>query len=99
MYGFPGVSFVVGPSGQQVNDPATRTSAQPGVITLAPQANASATLRLASPDNYGPECQKGQVGGFRVYPPDETAAVFVPDPRTACSGKGIGVPEIAPVQR
>jgi hypothetical protein len=37
------------------------------------------------------------VRGFRIYPPDETAAVFLPDQTQACSVPGIGVPDIQPV--
>jgi hypothetical protein len=100
MYGYPGVSFVTAENGQQVNDPAQRDSSggAPTLVTLAPTASAHASLRLAQPGNFGPACQPVNVAGFRVYPPDETAALFASSPQQACSAKGIAVPTLRPVQ-
>jgi hypothetical protein len=100
MYGYPGVSFVTGVSGQQVNDPAQRDAGGggPSLVTLPPNAAAHAPLRLTQPGNYGPPCQPVDVAGFRVYPPDETTALFAASPQQACSAKGLAVPTIRPVQ-
>jgi hypothetical protein len=98
MYGFPGVSFVTGDSGQQVGSPAKRTGTTPKTVTLAPGRSAHANLRTVQVGNFdAAQCKPVTVRGFRVYPPDETAAVFLPDQTQACSAPGIGVPDIQPV--
>jgi hypothetical protein len=97
LYGYPGVSWVTGPSGQQVNDPTERAGATPARVVLAPGGVAHAQVRHANPEMYGPDCHPVQVAGFRVYPPDETAAVFVPWASQACSAKGVNLGEVWPI--
>ena len=99
IYGYPGVSFVTGESGEQVNDAATRrTSETPSTVTLASTGTAQATLLMSQPDFYDEaDCQPTDVPGLRVYPPDETASIFVSISLTVCSAQGTGVPEIGPV--
>jgi len=99
LYGFPGVSWVTGSSGQQVNDPTRRvTYVTPARVTLAPRAAAHAQVRHGQPGAYEPACQAVAVTGFRVYPPDETASVFVPWAAQACSAKGVNVGDVWPVE-
>jgi hypothetical protein len=84
--GFPGVSLVDF-HGHQVGQPAVRDGAKGGTITLAPGQVASSDVALADPGVFDPSaCKPVQVAGLRVYPPDSFAAMFVSDPRTACSG-------------
>jgi hypothetical protein len=97
VYGYPGVSWVTGPSGQQVNDPTQRADATPARVVLTPGGVAHAQVRHAKPEMYGADCHAVQVAGFRVYPPDETAAVFVPWTSQACSAKGVDVGEVWPI--
>jgi hypothetical protein len=97
LYGYPGVSWVTGPSGQQVNDPTERAGATPALVVLTPGGVAHAQVRHANPELYGPDCHPVQVAGFRVYPPDETAAVFVPWASQACSANGVNVGEVWPI--
>lgn len=99
VYGYPGVSFVAGDDGHQVGGAATRDSHHgPGssAIWLSPDEHAYATLDQANPLNY-PEktCDPTYVRGLRVYPPDETAAKYVPDPGHACANDSIGRPTIS----
>jgi Domain of unknown function (DUF4232) len=101
MYGYPGVSFVTGPSGTQVNDPAQRSAAQgpPAVVPLAPNGKAHASLLLVNVANYpANSCKPTQVAGMRVYPPDDTTALFVSSPQQICMVKGTGVAQIYPIQ-
>jgi hypothetical protein len=99
MFGYPGVSFVGGGSGQQVNDPFRRDTGTPVAVTVAPGGAAHALMLFVHPEAYpSGSCQAVQVDGYRVYPPDETAAVFVAAPQQACSVKGAGVPRIGVVQ-
>jgi hypothetical protein len=101
MFGHPGVAFVTGPSGSQINDPAQRSSGQASsLVTLAPNGRAHASLLLVNVDNYNgsPSCQPTQAAGVRVYPPDDTTAIFASSPQRICSVKGTGVPQIYPVE-
>jgi len=101
MSGHPGVSFVTGPSGLQVNDPAERVAAgTPPIVTLVPNGKAHANLLLVNVANYagGNLCQPTQVSGVRVYPPDDTTALFASNPQQICTVKGTGLAQIYPVQ-
>jgi hypothetical protein len=76
---YPGVSFVTGDDGQQVGDPATRVPASMPAITLAPGQSASAALSITNVGMYdASQCKPVEVRGLRVYPPNNTAAAFVP---------------------
>jgi hypothetical protein len=76
--GFPGVSYVTGDNGRQVGAPAERDGASGPQVTLAPGQVASAALRMTNPGMYEPDaCQQTPVRGLRVYPPDDTAALFI----------------------
>jgi hypothetical protein len=94
--GFPGVSYVTGASGQQVNDPATR-SGTPSKVTLTPRQAAHAQLQTGHPEAYPDTCKPVQVAGYRVYLPDETAAVFVAAPMQQCSTKGVNATTVNPI--
>jgi hypothetical protein len=99
--GFPGVSYVAGDHGTQVNAPFARDPGQRRpTVRLLPGVSAHATLRIPNWQNYPPEsCKPVSIRGFRVYPPDETASVFVSQPQKACSVTGIGVGAVRPITR
>jgi hypothetical protein len=92
LYGYPGVSWVAGADGHQVGAAATRqpdpTGGAEGAVTLAPGALASAPLDIvdaaAIPQSA---CKPVPVRGLRVYPPGNTAAMFIPL-ATAAGGYG-----------
>jgi uncharacterized protein DUF4232 len=85
--GFPGVSFVAGDDGHQVGAAAARTGAAGRLVTLGPGASAAATLGIRNVDAVDPAvCRPVAVRGFRVYPPHETKAEFVPFATRACAG-------------
>jgi hypothetical protein len=99
MDGHPGVSFVTGPSGTQVGDAAQRAGQAPSLITLAPNGSAHANLLLVNVANYPPStCKPTQVAGVRVYPPDNTTALFASSPQQICTIKGVGTAQIYPVE-
>ena len=86
MSGYPGVSFVDG-SGHQIGSPVPRSSnISAGTVTVASGGVAAASF--AYHDAYvanGGQCPTGvPAAGLRVYPPGQTAAMFVPDPTLAC---------------
>lgn len=100
MRGYPGVSFVKGDAGDQVNDPAQRGEGFPvTTVTLAPGAVAHADLRMVRSGNYDESaCKPVGINGLRIYPPDETAAVFAKSDQEVCSAGGVGIAQIYPVQ-
>jgi hypothetical protein len=97
--GYPGVSFVTGPSGTQIGDPAERVGNPGGPVTLAPQGRAHANLLLSQVGNYAADgCKPVPAAGLRVYPPDETTALYVASTRQVCSATGIGFAQIYPIE-
>jgi hypothetical protein len=92
LYGYPGVSFVAGDGGTQVNKGFIRDSAATKIkVTLAPGAVAHATISGSDVGFFdASECEPVSVRGYRVYPPDETKSVFVAQPAKACSAAGVG---------
>jgi len=97
--GYPGVSYVAGNQGTQVNVPFTRDSGQlRSAVRLLPGAKAHATVRIPNWQNFpADKCKPVSIRGFRVYPPDETASIFVSQPQQACSVKGAGVGVVRPI--
>lgn len=85
--GFPGVSYVAGDGGQQVGPAAEQVGDRGGSVRIAPGATASAQVQLVNVANYdAATCRPTPVRGLRVYPPGETAALFVPAEGTGCAG-------------
>ena len=99
LFGYPGVALTTSaaPSGQ-VGAAATRSAASPArVITLAPGASASASLKIAQVANY-PAASCGPVSAkyLQVYPPGQKGAVYLPYTGQGCS-KPVFVLGIDPV--
>jgi Domain of unknown function (DUF4232) len=89
--GFPGVSYVAGDDGHQVGPAAERVGTKGEAISLAPGASAGADVGFVEVRNYDEGvCKPTQVRGLRVYPPQETASVFVPLDGTGCAGSPPG---------
>ncbi|KAA9166833.1 DUF4232 domain-containing protein [Amycolatopsis acidicola] len=88
--GFPGVSYVGGSDGHQVGPAAFRTGDKGGPITLAKGETAHATVGFVNVQNYDTvTCQPQPVRGLRVYPPQETASMYVDYPGTGCGSDKI----------
>lgn len=84
--GHPGVSFVGGSDGTQVGEAADRTG-QVAPVRLAPGDVGTALLQVANAGNFDASaCAPTTADGFRVYPPDSRASVFVPYDVQACQG-------------
>ncbi|MEV4350649.1 DUF4232 domain-containing protein [Actinoplanes sp. NPDC049596] len=99
LYGYPGVSFVAGDQGKQVGSAFTRTPGTKKTVTLEPGDKARATILIADYLNVdAAACKPVQVRGYRVYPPNETASVFVAKPQTACSAPNEAAGQVQPVQ-
>jgi hypothetical protein len=96
--GFAGVSLTTGPNGQPIGAPATRdTSVAVQDVLLAPGKSGTAVLRYTQAGNY-PDCTKTAAAGFRIYPPEDTASLFVARPSDACSNASIDLLTIGAFQ-
>jgi hypothetical protein len=101
MYGYPGVSFVTAAAGGQIGDPAQRSSAQggPSLVPVRAGGQAHADLLLVDTMNFPTAtCHPVTSAGIRIYPPDETQALFVSSPARVCSTAGTGLATIYPVR-
>jgi hypothetical protein len=101
MFGYPGVSFLTS-AGVQINDGAQRSAAlgAPSLVALPPGGRAHANLLLVNVANYvgNPNCQPTLSARVRVYPPDETTALFASSAQQICEVSSTGVPVVYPVQ-
>lgn len=99
LYGYPGVSWVAGNDGKQVNVPFTRNSVdKKATITLKPGAVAHATLATHDVGFFdAAKCKPVGVRGYRVYPPDEMASVFVSLPTQVCSVNGVNTGSVTTI--
>ena len=85
--GFPGVSYVAGDDGHQVGPAAAMSGARGGEVVLKPGAAAAAPLQLVNVANFDAAvCQPTPVRGLRVYPPGDTASLYVERAGTGCAG-------------
>lgn len=88
--GFPGVSYVGGADGHQVGAAAYRVGEKGAAITLGKGDTASAAIGFVNVQNYDPvQCQPQPVRGLRVYPPQETASMYIDLPGTGCGNDKI----------
>ncbi|QFU92650.1 DUF4232 domain-containing protein [Amycolatopsis sp. YIM 10] len=88
--GSPGVSFVAGDDGHQLGDPADRVPAEHGApVRIEPGGHADSPLTVVNTGVYDKtECRPALSRGLRVYAPGDTAAMFVPFERDACTVAG-----------
>ncbi|HSL37233.1 MAG TPA: DUF4232 domain-containing protein [Arthrobacter sp.] len=83
--GFAGVSLTADANGAPIGAAAVRDESTPGAdVLLAPGQAGAATLRYSQAANH-PDCTIAPAAGFRVYPPEDTASLFIAQPRDACS--------------
>jgi Protein of unknown function (DUF4232) len=99
--GFPGVSYVAGEDGHQVGPAAAMSGERGGQVPIPPGGTAQAQLQLVNVQNYDPaDCAPVPVRGLRVYPPGDTASLFVPMDGTGCSaappGNQLAIQTITP---
>lgn len=85
--GFPGVSYVAGDDGHQVGPAAAMDGERGGPVRLGVGGSAGAPLRLVNVADYDAAvCRPTPTTGLRVYPPGDTASLFVPADGTGCAG-------------
>lgn len=100
LFGYPGVSFVTGPGGSQIGNSASEDSATPRQpITLAAGATAHALLQVAVAQNYPPSrCHLAKAHWLKIFPPGETAPLYLKFNSDTCTAKSIRVLAVQTVQ-
>ena len=87
--GFPGVSLAADANGAPIGAPAKRDETTPAVdVLLAPGKAGAAVLRYTQAGNY-PDCTIVPAAGYRIYPPEDTASLFLAQPTQACSNAAV----------
>jgi len=87
LLGYPGVSLVSAPPYTQIGLAAQRSSTTPvTTVTLASGATANAVLRVVDALNFGSAtCGPTKAAFLRVYPPNQTAPVYLADASQVCA--------------
>jgi hypothetical protein len=99
LYGYPGVSLVAGAPYAQVGLAAKRTGAPAKQIKLAPGATANALLQIVDALNYPPAtCGPTKAAALKIYPPNQTAPVYLSNSATTGCSKPVAIMNIGPVQ-
>ena len=102
LYGYPGISFVTAGSsaGTQIG-PAAQENPAFGKLTvrLAPGGVAHAWLQVAAAGNFPTSaCKPHAVSWLKVFPPDQTVAVYVSHSFDACASMGTPLLFVMPVR-
>jgi hypothetical protein len=90
LFGYPGVSFVTGPSGgSQIGQPATRNPAiTPSTVVLSPGQTAHVTIQVVDALNYSKTaCQPVKAHWLKIFPPGQFSALYVKFTALTCSAK------------
>jgi Protein of unknown function (DUF4232) len=87
LYGYPGVSFVTAVGGSQIGIPATRNPTLAAtLLTVAPGQTVHAELQVVDALNYpSGDCGLVTAHWLKVYPPNQTAPVYVSFTAQTCS--------------
>ncbi|MBT2536172.1 DUF4232 domain-containing protein [Arthrobacter sp. ISL-69] len=87
--GFPGVSLTADATGAPIGAPARQDGSSPVAdVLLAPGQAGAAEMRYTQAGNY-PDCTATKAAGYRIYPPEDTASLFLAMPRNACTNDEI----------
>jgi hypothetical protein len=82
LVGYPGLSEVGGGDGTRLGNAASRTDDDGTPTVLKPNGHAVAELRGVNVDKdggpLGQDCKATKADGFRIYPPNSKAAMYVP---------------------
>lgn len=96
--GFPGVSLVQHQGGAPIGAPADRLGPSRSV-TLAPGASARSALQIVDAQNFPTDrCGQTPAKGVVVYPPNETASVFLPDDLLGCADQSVQILHVQAVR-
>lgn len=89
LYGYPGVSFVSGPSGSQIGEPASRNPAVgPSTVILPPGGTAHVTIQVVDALNYSKsDCKPVTAHWLKVFPPGQYTALYIKFSALTCSAQ------------
>jgi hypothetical protein len=89
LFGYPGVSFVTGPSGSEIGQPASRNPAvAPSTVILPAGGTAHVTIQVVDALNYSKStCQPVTAHWLKVFPPGQFTALYVKFSALTCSVK------------
>lgn len=89
LFGYPGVSWVTGPSGSQIGQPAKRNPVvAPSTVVLGPGQTAHVTLQVVDAQNYDKStCQPVTAHWLKIFPPGQYTALYVKFSALTCSAK------------
>jgi hypothetical protein len=98
LYGYPGVSLRNAQSAL-IGAPATRNAtSSPGVVTLAPGATASATLKMTDYTVYpASECRQVTSSYLLIYPPNQTQSASLAFKGGTCANPSLKILAVSPV--
>jgi Protein of unknown function (DUF4232) len=87
LYGYPGVSLVSAPPYTQIGLAAKRSGTVPvKLIVLAAGTSANAVLQVVDALNFpASTCSPTRAAFLRVYPPNQTVPVYLPDTSQICA--------------
>lgn len=91
------MSYVAGSAGTQIGAPAARLPGTVVAVTVQSGSSAFATVREVVAGNYPASCGLTDVAGLRVYPPNQTAALFIAQKTQGCSNSSDLVLQVGPV--
>lgn len=96
--GYPGVSLTADADGAPIGAAATRDETTPVAdVLLAPDQTGTAVLRYTQAANYS-DCTLTDAAGYRIYPPEDTASLFLPQPTSACTNANIALLSVGAFQ-
>jgi Protein of unknown function (DUF4232) len=100
LYGYPGMALGTGMPFRQVGAAATRsTAASAALVTLSPGQTANALLRVVQALNFSPAtCSPTATTYLQIYPPNQTAAIYLPFNSTGCTSKSVNILSVGVVQ-
>jgi hypothetical protein len=99
LYGYPGVSFVSRVGGSQIGKDAARDrTTAPKVVTLAPGHSGSFALRVVDAAALpAASCDPVTANWLKIFPPENTAALYVGYTAHACASKTATILTTRPV--
>ncbi|MCO4237474.1 DUF4232 domain-containing protein [Pseudarthrobacter raffinosi] len=96
--GYPGVSLTANADGAPIGAAATRDESTPVAdVLLAPGQTGTTVLRYTQAANYS-DCTLTDAAGYRIYPPEDTASLFLPQPTSACTNANIALLSVGAFQ-
>lgn len=93
LFGYPGISFVTGVGGGQIGRAASRNPALASeLVTIAAGDVAHATLQVVNAENFPDSaCHLVTAHWLKIYPPNQTAPLYLSFTAPACSGQAKSV--------